>query len=126
MDVQAGPHGHAKRVGFVETTIKAFKGRTIHTFHTQGAGGTTPPISSKYAASQRAAVVDNNPALYRQHHCEHLDMLMVCHHLDPSIAEDMAFAESRIRKETIAARIFCTISAPDDVVGLQAMGRAAR
>src|SRR6266576_1349550 len=91
--------------GFVEDTIKAFKGRTIHAFHTEGAGGGHAPDIIKVASLKNVLPSSTNPTrpFTRNTIDEHLDMLMVCHHLDPSIAEDLAFAESRIRKETIAA-----------------------
>src|SRR5271168_2437762 len=91
--------------GFVEDTIKAFKGRTIHAFHTEGAGGGHAPDIIKIAGLKNVLPSSTNPTrpFTRNTIDEHLDMLMVCHHLDPSIAEDLAFAESRIRKETIAA-----------------------
>src|SRR5476649_2397823 len=91
--------------GFVEDTIKAFKGRTIHAFHTEGAGGGHAPDIIKVAGLKNVLPSSTNPTrpYTRNTIDEHLDMLMVCHHLDPSIAEDLAFAESRIRKETIAA-----------------------
>ena len=91
--------------GFVEDTIKAFKGRTIHAFHTEGAGGGHAPDIIKIAGLPNVLPSSTNPTrpFTRNTIDEHLDMLMVCHHLDPSIAEDLAFAESRIRKETIAA-----------------------
>ena len=91
--------------GFVEDTIKAFKGRTIHAFHTEGAGGGHAPDIIKVAGLKNVLPSSTNPTRpFTQNTIdEHLDMLMVCHHLDPSIAEDLAFAESRIRKETIAA-----------------------
>src|SRR5271156_5216981 len=91
--------------GFVEDTIKAFKGRTIHAFHTEGAGGGHAPDIIKMAGLKNVLPSSTNPTRpYTKNTIdEHLDMLMVCHHLDPSIAEDLAFAESRIRKETIAA-----------------------
>ena len=91
--------------GFVEDTIKAFKGRTIHAFHTEGAGGGHAPDIIKVAGLNNVLPSSTNPTRpYTKNTIdEHLDMLMVCHHLDPSIAEDLAFAESRIRKETIAA-----------------------
>ena len=91
--------------GFVEDTIKAFKGRTIHAFHTEGAGGGHAPDIMKVAGLKNVLPSSTNPTrpFTRNTIDEHLDMLMVCHHLDPSIAEDLAFAESRIRKETIAA-----------------------
>ncbi len=91
--------------GFVEDTVKAFKGRTIHAFHTEGAGGGHAPDIIKVAGLKNVLPSSTNPTrpFTRNTIDEHLDMLMVCHHLDPSIAEDLAFAESRIRKETIAA-----------------------
>jgi urease subunit alpha len=91
--------------GFVEDTITAFKGRTIHAFHTEGAGGGHAPDIIKVAGLTNVLPSSTNPTrpFTRNTIDEHLDMLMVCHHLDPSIAEDLAFAESRIRKETIAA-----------------------
>jgi urease subunit alpha len=91
--------------GFVEDTIKAFKGRTIHAFHTEGAGGGHAPDIIKVAGLKNVLPSSTNPTrpFTRNTIDEHLDMLMVCHHLHPSIAEDLAFAESRIRKETIAA-----------------------
>jgi urease subunit alpha len=91
--------------GFVEDTIRAFKGRTIHAFHTEGAGGGHAPDIIKVAGLKNVLPSSTNPTrpFTRNTIDEHLDMLMVCHHLDPSIAEDLAFAESRIRKETIAA-----------------------
>lgn len=91
--------------GFVETTIAAFKGRTIHTFHTEGAGGGHAPDILKVAGLRNVLPSSTNPTRpYTVNTIdEHLDMLMVCHHLDAAIAEDVAFAESRIRRETIAA-----------------------
>jgi urease subunit alpha len=91
--------------GFVEDTIAAFKGRTIHAFHTEGAGGGHAPDIIKVAGLKNVLPSSTNPTrpYTRNTIDEHLDMLMVCHHLDSSIAEDLAFAESRIRKETIAA-----------------------
>ncbi len=91
--------------GFVEDTIKAFKGRTIHAFHTEGAGGGHAPDIMKVAGLDNVLPSSTNPTRpYTKNTLdEHLDMLMVCHHLDSSIPEDLAFAESRIRKETIAA-----------------------
>ena len=91
--------------GFVEDTIAAFKGRTIHAFHTEGAGGGHAPDIIKVAGLTNVLPSSTNPTrpFTRNTLDEHLDMLMVCHHLDPSIPEDLAFAESRIRKETIAA-----------------------
>ena len=91
--------------GFVEDTIKAFKGRTIHAFHTEGAGGGHAPDIIKVAGLSNVLPSSTNPTRpYTKNTLdEHLDMLMVCHHLDQGIPEDLAFAESRIRKETIAA-----------------------
>jgi len=91
--------------GFVEDTIKAFKGRTIHAFHTEGAGGGHAPDIIKVAGLSNVLPSSTNPTrpYTRNTLDEHLDMLMVCHHLDQGIPEDLAFAESRIRKETIAA-----------------------
>jgi urease subunit alpha len=91
--------------GFVEDTIAAFKGRTIHAFHTEGAGGGHAPDIIKVAGLPNVLPSSTNPTRpYTVNTLdEHLDMLMVCHHLDASIPEDIAFAESRIRKETIAA-----------------------
>ena len=99
------PHRHAQRIGFVEDTIAAFKGRTIHAFHTEGAGGGHAPDIIKVRGLKNVLPSSTNPTrpFTRNTIDEHLDMLMVCHHLDPSIAEDLAFAESRIRQETIAA-----------------------
>ncbi len=91
--------------GFVEDTIAAFKGRTIHTFHTEGAGGGHAPDILKVLGEANVLPSSTNPTRPFTVNTidEHLDMLMVCHHLDPNIAEDLAFAESRIRRETIAA-----------------------
>ena len=91
--------------GFVEDTIAAIKGRTIHAFHTEGAGGGHAPDIIKVAGLSNVIPSSTNPTrpYTRNTLSEHLDMLMVCHHLDPSIPEDVAFAESRIRRETIAA-----------------------
>ncbi len=91
--------------GFVEASIAAFKGRTIHTFHTEGAGGGHAPDIIKVCGESNVLPSSTNPTRpYTVNTLdEHLDMLMVCHHLDPGIAEDVAFAESRIRRETIAA-----------------------
>ena len=91
--------------GFVETTVDAIKGRTIHAFHTEGAGGGHAPDIIKVCGLSNVIPSSTNPTRpYTVNTiAEHLDMLMVCHHLDSSIPEDIAFAESRIRKETIAA-----------------------
>lgn len=106
MDVQVAIHSDTlNESGFVETTIGAFKDRTIHTFHTEGAGGGHAPDIIKAAGYANVLPSSTNPTRPFTVNTidEHLDMLMVCHHLDPSIAEDIAFAESRIRRETIAA-----------------------
>ena len=91
--------------GFVENTIKALKGRTIHAFHTEGAGGGHAPDIIKICGEDYVLPSSTNPTrpFTKNTIEEHLDMLMVCHHLDKSIPEDVAFAESRIRRETIAA-----------------------
>jgi urease subunit alpha len=113
--------------GFVEDTVAAFKGRTIHAFHTEGAGGGHAPDIIKVAGLPNVIPSSTNPTrpYTKNTIAEHLDMLMVCHHLSPSIPEDVAFAESRIRKETIAAEdilhdlgAFSVISSDS-----QAMGR---
>ncbi|MBP7469039.1 MAG: urease subunit alpha [Thauera sp.] len=106
MDVQVAIHTDTlNESGFVETTLAAFKGRTIHTFHTEGAGGGHAPDIIRAISRPNVLPSSTNPTRpYTVNTIdEHLDMLMVCHHLDPSIAEDVAFAESRIRRETIAA-----------------------
>jgi len=106
MDVQVAIHSDTlNESGFVETTLAAFKDRTIHTFHTEGAGGGHAPDIIKAAGYANVLPSSTNPTRpYTVNTIdEHLDMLMVCHHLDPAIAEDIAFAESRIRRETIAA-----------------------
>ena len=106
MDVQVAIHTDTlNESGFVETSIAAFKGRTIHTFHTEGAGGGHAPDILKVCAEPNVLPSSTNPTrpFTVNTIAEHLDMLMVCHHLDAAIAEDVAFAESRIRKETIAA-----------------------
>jgi len=91
--------------GFVEDTVAAFKGRTIHSFHTEGAGGGHAPDIMKVVGEANVLPSSTNPTRPYTINTldEHLDMLMVCHHLDASLAEDLAFAESRIRRETIAA-----------------------
>ena len=106
MDVQVAIHTDTlNESGFVETTLAAFKGRTIHTYHTEGAGGGHAPDIIKACGESNVLPSSTNPTRPYTINTvdEHLDMLMVCHHLDPSIAEDIAFAESRIRRETIAA-----------------------
>ncbi len=128
MDVQVAIHTDTlNESGFVEATLGAFKGRTIHTFHTEGAGGGHAPDIIKATSLPNVLPSSTNPTMpYTVNTIdEHLDMLMVCHHLDPSIAEDVAFAESRIRRETIAAEdilhdmgVFSMMSSDS-----QAMGR---
>ena len=106
MDIQVAIHTDTlNESGFVEHTAAAFKDRAIHTFHTEGAGGGHAPDIIKLAGLANVLPSSTNPTRpYTVNTIdEHLDMLMVCHHLDPSIAEDVAFAESRIRRETIAA-----------------------
>jgi len=127
-DVQVTIHTDTlNESGFVEDTAAAFKGRAIATFHTEGAGGGHAPDIIKLAGLANVLPSSTNPTMpYTVNTVdEHLDMLMVCHHLDPSIAEDLAFAESRIRKETIAAEdmlhdmgVFSMMSSDS-----QAMGR---
>ena len=105
-DIQVMLHSDTlNESGFVEETVKAFKGRTIHAFHTEGAGGGHAPDIMKIASLPNVLPSSTNPTRPFTVNTidEHLDMLMVCHHLSPSIPEDLAFAESRIRKETIAA-----------------------
>jgi urease subunit alpha len=105
-DIQVAIHTDTlNESGFVEDTIAAFKGRTIHTFHTEGAGGGHAPDILKVLGEHNVLPSSTNPTRpYTVNTIdEHLDMLMVCHHLDAGIAEDLAFAESRIRRETIAA-----------------------
>jgi urease subunit alpha len=105
-DVQVAIHTDTlNESGFVEDTLAAFKGRTIHTYHTEGAGGGHAPDIIKACGAANVLPSSTNPTRpYTVNTVdEHLDMLMVCHHLDPGIAEDVAFAESRIRRETIAA-----------------------
>ncbi len=128
MDVQVAIHTDTlNESGFVEATLAAFKGRTIHTFHTEGAGGGHAPDIIKATSLANVLPSSTNPTMpYTVNTIdEHLDMLMVCHHLDSSIAEDVAFAESRIRRETIAAEdilhdmgVFSMMSSDS-----QAMGR---
>ncbi len=105
-DIQVAIHTDTlNESGFVEASIAAFKGRTIHTFHTEGAGGGHAPDIIRVASLPNVLPSSTNPTRpYTVNTvAEHLDMLMVCHHLSPRIPEDVAFAESRIRKETIAA-----------------------
>ena len=106
MDVQVAIHTDTlNESGFVETTLDAIGGRTIHAYHTEGAGGGHAPDIIKVCGEPNVLPSSTNPTRpYTVNTIdEHLDMLMVCHHLDPAIAEDIAFAESRIRRETIAA-----------------------
>ncbi len=105
-DVQVAIHTDTlNEAGFVEDTIKAFKGRTIHSFHTEGAGGGHAPDIIKVCGEANVLPSSTNPTMPFTVNTmdEHLDMLMVCHHLNPRVPEDIAFAESRIRRETIAA-----------------------
>ncbi len=106
MDVQVAIHTDTlNESGFVDTTIAAFRGRTIHTYHSEGAGGGHAPDIIRVCGETNVLPSSTNPTRPFTLNTldEHLDMLMVCHHLDPGIPEDVAFAESRIRKETIAA-----------------------
>jgi urease subunit alpha len=105
-DVQVALHSDTlNEAGYLESTVAAFKGRTIHTFHTEGAGGGHAPDIIAAVGYDNVLPSSTNPTRPFTVNTldEHLDMLMVCHHLDPAIAEDVAFAESRIRRETIAA-----------------------
>ncbi|MFC3886150.1 urease subunit alpha [Bacillus songklensis] len=127
-DIQVAMHTDTlNEGGFVENTIKAIDGRVIHTYHTEGAGGGHAPDIIKAASFPNILPSSTNPTRPYTINTleEHLDMLMVCHHLDPSVPEDIAFADSRIRKETIAAEdilhdlgVFSMISSDS-----QAMGR---
>jgi len=127
-DVQVAIHTDTlNESGFVEDTVAAMKGRVIHTYHTEGAGGGHAPDIIKVASLSHVLPSSTNPTRPYTINTidEHLDMLMVCHHLDPAIPEDVAFAESRIRRETIAAEdilhdlgVFSMISSDS-----QAMGR---
>jgi urease subunit alpha len=106
MDIQVAIHTDTlNESGFVDTTIAAFRGRTIHTYHSEGAGGGHAPDIIRVCGEANVLPSSTNPTRPFTVNTldEHLDMLMVCHHLDPGIPEDVAFAESRIRKETIAA-----------------------
>ncbi len=128
MDVQVCIHTDTlNEAGFVEDTIRAINGRTIHTFHTEGAGGGHAPDIIKICGESNVLPSSTNPTRpYTVNTLEeHLDMLMVCHHLDPKIPEDVAFAESRIRRETIAAEdILHDIGAFSIIASdSQAMGR---
>ncbi|GHO95333.1 urease subunit alpha [Reticulibacter mediterranei] len=127
-DVQVAIHTDTiNEAGFVEDTIAAINGRTIHTYHTEGAGGGHAPDIIRIASFQNILPSSTNPTMPFTHNtiAEHLDMLMVCHHLNPQVPEDVAFAESRIRPETIAAEdilhdlgVFSMLSSDS-----QAMGR---
>ncbi len=127
-DVQVAIHTDTiNEAGYVDDTIAAIAGRTIHTYHTEGAGGGHAPDIIRIAAEQNVLPSSTNPTrpLTANTIAEHLDMLMVCHHLNPMVPEDVAFAESRIRQETIAAEdilhdlgVFSMISSDS-----QAMGR---
>lgn len=127
-DVQVAIHTDTlNESGFVESTLAAFKGRTIHTYHTEGAGGGHAPDIIKACGLANVLPSSTNPTRPFTVNTidEHLDMLMVCHHLDPNIVEDVAFAESRIRRETIAAEdIFHDLGAFSMISSdSQAMGR---
>lgn len=127
-DVQVAIHTDTlNESGFVDDTLQAFKGRAIHTYHTEGAGGGHAPDIIKACAELNVLPSSTNPTrpYTRNTVDEHLDMLMVCHHLDSSIPEDVAFADSRIRKETIAAEdIFHDLGAFSMIASdSQAMGR---
>ena len=127
-DVQVAIHTDTlNESGFVDDTLAAFKGRVIHTYHTEGAGGGHAPDIIRACAESNVLPSSTNPTrpYTRNTVDEHLDMLMVCHHLDPSIPEDVAFADSRIRKETIAAEdIFHDLGAFSMIASdSQAMGR---
>ena len=105
-DIQVAIHTDTiNEAGFVQESINAFKGRTIHTYHTEGAGGGHAPDIIRVCGEPNCLPSSTNPTMPFTVNTldEHLDMLMVCHHLNPSIPEDVAFAESRIRGETIAA-----------------------
>jgi urease subunit alpha len=127
-DIQVAIHSDTlNEAGFVEDTIRAIGGRTIHTFHTEGAGGGHAPDIIRICGEANVLPSSTNPTrpYTRNTLEEHLDMLMVCHHLDPRIPEDVAFAESRIRRETIAAEdILHDIGAFSIIASdSQAMGR---
>src|SRR5678816_1759360 len=105
-DIQVAIHTDTlNEAGFVEDTVKSFKGRTIHSFHTEGAGGGHAPDIIKVCGQPNVLPASTNPTMPFTVNTmdEHLDMLIVCHHLNPRVPEDIAFAESRIRRETIAA-----------------------
>ena len=119
MDVQVAIHTDTlNESGFVESTLGAIGDRVIHTYHTEGAGGGHAPDIIKAAGVANVLPSSTNPTRPYTINTvdEHLDMLMVCHHLSPSIAEDVAFAESRIRRETIAAEdTYCTASSDENI-----------
>jgi hypothetical protein len=120
------PHRHAERVRLRRDTIKAFKGRTIHAFHTEGAGGGHAPDIIKVAGLKNVLPSSTNPTrpFTRNTIDEHLDMLMVCHHLDPSIAKTSLCRRAASARDNRAGRHPArSRRALDDVVGLQAMGR---
>jgi urease subunit alpha len=128
MDVQVAIHTDTlNESGFVETTLAAFKGRTIHTYHTEGAGGGHAPDIIKACGQLNVLPSSTNPTRpYTVNTIdEHLDMLMVCHHLNPALPEDLAFAESRIRPSTIAAEDLLHDLGAISMIGSdsQAMGR---
>ena len=128
MDVQVMIHTDTlNESGFVEHTVKAMKGRTIHAFHTEGAGGGHAPDIIKICGEAHVLPSSTNPTRPFTVNTleEHLDMLMVCHHLDKSIPEDVAFAESRIRRETIAAEDILHDMGAFSIIAAdsQAMGR---
>ena len=128
LDVQVMIHTDTlNESGFVEDTVAAIKGRTIHAFHTEGAGGGHAPDIIKICGEEFVLPSSTNPTrpFTRNTVEEHLDMLMVCHHLDKSIPEDIAFAESRIRRETIAAEDILHVMGAFSIIASdsQAMGR---
>src|SRR6202020_695429 len=128
LDVQVTLHSDTlNESGFVETTIAAFKGRTIHAFHTEGAGGGHAPDIIRIAGEPNVLPSSTNPTrpFTRNTLDEHLDMLMVCHHLNPQVPEDLAFAESRIRPSTMAAEDLLHDLGAISMIGSdsQAMGR---
>ncbi|MBA0815258.1 hypothetical protein Gohar_021020, partial [Gossypium harknessii] len=127
-DIQVNIHTDTlNESGFVEQTINAFKGRTIHTYHSEGAGGGHAPDIIKVCGVKNVLPSSTNPTRpYTSNTIdEHLDMLMVCHHLSKDIPEDVAFAESRIRAETIAAEDILHDTGAISIISSdsQAMGR---
>jgi urease subunit alpha len=128
MDVQVAIHTDTlNEAGFVEESIRAFKGRTIHTYHTEGAGGGHAPDIIRVVGEANCLPSSTNPTMPFTVNTmdEHLDMLMVCHHLNPGVPEDLAFAESRIRPSTIAAEDWLHDLGAISIIGSdsQAMGR---